>query len=373
MYPRYSNTGVLNTRCVMKENTEYLDNSLTASIDWIAFTSTIIPDVKEMISFLGYSETDFLKLPRGANGYKKMYRHNGQPITILSDGNEGMGIHVVITGSALPNLLEHFKNSITLVTPFDNDAVLLSDFNNNVLIEFLQQVKSIGWFTRLDLAVDDHGANFFDVSDVRDFLTRQEVVSKFRTYRDVYESTFTGENTGHTIYFGSRQSEVMLRVYDKQLEQNNKASDPDKVINEKWIRWELELKDARANIAADFLIQRKQIGCIVMEVLNNYVRYIINDDSNRSRCSSHPLWEKFVGAVGKLRLFVAAAEKTIRDKKRWLIRQCMPTIAAVIISDGGSFDIITQHFDDAVLRMSNNLRHLVTEKNPDWVTDYCNL
>lgn len=357
----------------MKENTEYLDNSLTASIDWIAFTSTIIPDVKEMIAFLGYQESDFLKLARGANGYKKMYRHNGQPVTILSDGNEGMGIHVVITGSALPNLLDHFKNSITLATPFNNDAVLLSDFNNNVLIEFLQQVKSIGWFTRLDLAVDDHGAKFFDVSDIRDFLTRHEVVSKFRTYRDVYESTFTGENTGHTIYFGSRQSEVMLRVYDKQLEQNNKASDPDKVINEKWIRWELELKDVRANIAADFLIQRKQIGCIVMEVLNNYVRFIINDDSNRSRCSSHPLWEKFVCAVGKLRLFVAAAEKTIRDKKRWLIRQCMPTIAAVIISDGGSFDIITQHFDDAVLRMSNNLRHLVTEKNPDWVTDYGNV
>lgn len=356
----------------MSENKEYLENSLTASIDWIAFTSTIILDVKEMISFLGYSEQDFLKMARGANGYKKMYRHNCQPITILSDGNEGMGIHVVITGSALQDLLDHFKNSITLDTPFEK-AILLSDFNNNVLIEFLQQVKSIGWFTRLDLAVDDHGAKFFDVSDVRDFLTRQEVVSKFRTYRDVYESTFTGENTGHTIYFGSRQSEVMLRVYDKQLEQNNKASDPDKVITEKWIRWELELKDARANIAADFLIQRKQIGNIVMEVLNNYVRFIVNDDSNRSRCSSHPLWEKFVGAVGKLRLFVAAAEKTIRDKKRWLIRQCMPTIAAVIISDGGSFDIITQHFDDAVLRMSNNLRHLVTEKNPDWKSDYENV
>lgn len=133
---------------------------------------------------------------------------------------------------------------------------------------------------------------------------------------------------------------------------------------------ELELKNDRANIVADFLIHRKQIGEIIMEVLNNYVRLIVPDDSNRSRCSSHPLWEKFVGMVGKLRLYVEAAQKTIEDKKRWLIRQCLPTIAGIIIADGGSFDIITQHFDDAVLRMNNNLRYLVTTKNPGWMQNY---
>lgn len=354
----------------MYGNSENLDNSLTASIDWIAFTSTVISDVKEMISFLGYFPEDFLLLPKGANGYKKMHRLNSFPISILSDGNEDMGIHVVISGSAMSDLLVHFRASITSDTPFDKDVVCLSDFDNSIMIEFLQQVKNIGWFTRLDLAVDDLGTNFFTVGDVRGFLERQEVVSKFRTYRDVYESTFTNENTGHTIYFGSRQSEVMLRVYDKQLEQNRKAADPENMIDDPWVRWELELKNDRANIAADFLIQRKQIGEVIMEVLNNYVRLIIQDDPNRSRCSSHPLWEKFVGMVGKLRLYVEAAQKTIEDKKRWLIRQCLPTIAGVIIADGGSFDIITQHFDDAVSRMNNNLRYLVAAKNPDWMQDY---
>ena len=54
-------------------------------------------------------------------------------------------------------------------------------------------------------------------------------------------------------------------------------------------------------------------------------------------CSAHPLWETFVGMV---------------------------------IADGGSFDIITQHFDDAVSRMSCSMRRLVSEKNPDWLSDY---
>ena len=354
----------------MYGNSENLDNSLTASVDWIAFTSTIIPNVSEMISFLGYADSDFLLLSRGANGYKKMHRLEGFPVMILSDGNENMGIHVIIGGSAIPDMLNHFKQTIIHDTPFGDDAVCLSDFDNSIMIEFLQQVKMIGWLTRFDLAVDDHGARFFTVADVRGFLHRQEVVSKFRTYRDVYESTFTNENTGHTIYFGSRQSEVMLRVYDKQLEQNERAVSPEDMVPDPWIRWEIELKNDRANIAADFLIHRKELGEVIMEVLNNYVRLIVPDDSNRSRCSSHPLWEKFVGMVGKLRLYVEVVEKSIDEKKRWLIRQCLPTIAGVIIADGGSFDIITQHFDDAVSRMSSSLRHLISEKNPEWSSDY---
>lgn len=354
----------------MYGNSENLDNSLTASVDWIAFTSTLIPNVAEMISFLGYSANDFLTLSRGANGYKKMHRLEGSPVTILSDGNEDMGIHVVIGGSAIPDLLNHFRNTITHDTPFGGDAVCLSDLDNSIMVEFLYQIKRIGWLTRFDLAVDDHGAHFFTVDDVRMFLDRQDVVSKFRTYRDVYEATFSNEDTGHTIYFGSRQSEVMLRIYDKQLQQNQRAASPEDMVTEPWVRWEIELKNDRANIAADFLIQRKGLGEIIMEILNNYVRFIIQDDSNRSRCSSHPLWEKFVGMVGKLRLYVEAVDKTIEEKKRWLIRQCLPTIAGVIIADGGSFDIITQHFDDAVSRMSSSLRQLVTEKNPDWSYDY---
>ncbi len=167
----------------------------------------------------------------------------------------------------------------------------------------------------------------------------------------------------------------MLRVYDKQLEQKQKAlrlSDdvPAEDASDAWVRWELELKNKRADMVVDFLINRKQIGEIVMGILDNYVRLIVPDDSNRSRCSSHPLWEAFVGAVGKLRLFVREAQKTIEDKKRWLVRQCLPTLAGVIIADGGSLDIITQHFDDAVSRMSSSLRHLVSGKNPEWLRDY---
>ncbi len=354
----------------MLGNLDSRSNGLVASIDWLAFTSTYVTSAEEMMDFLGYFEGDFQAMPKGAHGYKKMHRLNGFPVTILSDGTPEMGVHVIVAGSAVEDVLNHFRHSIEMnyVTPFTGDEMVpvLSDFNNTIMVEFLQQVRKIGWFTRVDLAVDDHGAEFFTVEDVRSYIDRQEVVSKFRLFRDTYESTLTGESTGRTLYLGSRQSEVMLRIYDKQLEQNKKAADEEDLIQDAWIRWELELKNERANIAVDKLIQKKELGDLIMEILNNYVKIVVLDDSNRSRCSTLPLWEAFVGAVGQLRLFVEQSKKSLKEKKSWLIRQCLPTIAGVIIADGGVFDIITKHFDDAVIRMSPHLQQLVAEANPDW-------
>ncbi len=353
-------------------NEKQLNNNLLVSIDWMAFTSTVMQEAGEMIEFLGYSTSDFQLLPKGAHGYRKMYRLNSFPVTILSDGSEDMGVHAVITGSAIQDVLSHFRRSLMGTTPFsgDENIVEYSHFDNDIMLEFLQQIRRIGWLTRFDLAVDDLGAEFFSLDDVCGFLKRQEVVSKFRKYKVVNESTLAGEATGYTVYLGSRQSEVMLRVYDKQLEQNQKAESEDVMHPEAWVRWELELKNERANIAADLLVSGKDLGLIVMEILNNYVRIVELDDSNRSRCSVHPLWEKFTEAVGKLSLFVKEQEKTLKEKRRWIVRSVLPTLAGIIVADGGSFDIITQHFDDAVLRMSNHMQQLVTESNPDWWNDY---
>ena len=346
------------------------ENGLTVSIDWMAFTSTLMSSAEEAMEFLGYSPADFQLMPKGAHGYKTLHRLNGYPVSVLSDGTDEMGIHIVISGSAVLDVLQHFKASMSRVDPFTGKDMVMefSDFDNTVMIEFLQQIRSVGWLTRFDLAVDDYGAEYFTVEDVRDYLERQEVVSKFRSYRDVCESKLTGECTGHSLYFGSRQSEVMLRIYDKQLEQNKKAVDESEFVSDPWIRWEFEIKNDRANIAADMLVQHKELGEIVMMILNNYVKIVVLDDSNRSRCSVLPLWEAFVGTVGRLRLYIPQFAKTLSDKKRWLVKQCLPTIAAVIVADGGSFDIITEHFENAVVRMSGHLRQLVSEYNPDWMS-----
>lgn len=362
-------SGKQNTHSNKFGNQDTRSNNLVASIDWIAFTSTVISSAEEMMNFLGYFSGEFVAMPKGAYGYKHMYRLNGFPITILSGGTEEMGVHVVISGSAVSDMLKHFSRTLKGEVPFcpGEWVTELSDFDNTIMIEFFQHVRHIGWFTRLDLAVDDFGANFFSVEDVREYIDRQEVVSKFRSFRDVYESTLENKSTGHTLYLGSRQSEIMLRIYDKQLEQNKKAATPEEKQSEPWVRWELELKNERANVAVELLVNHKELGEVIMSILNNYVRLIVPDDCNRSRCSSLPLWEKFVGAVGQLRLFVEQKKKSLDESRKWLVHQCLPTIAGIIIADGGTYDFITQHFENAVSRMSSHLRQLVMQANPDYM------
>ena len=52
----------------------------------------------------------------------------------------------------------------------------------------------------------------------------------------------------------------MLRVYDKQLEQNKKLEKAEKpLITDSWVRWELELKEGCSVNAAELLIQGKSI------------------------------------------------------------------------------------------------------------------
>lgn len=341
-------------------------NGLEVSIDWIAFTSVEVKDEKEIFEFLGYQPEDFLVLPKGANGYMKVYRLKSYPVTVMSEGSSDMGVHVVITGSAIRDVMEHYGATLKVDTPFRTKAFSFSELGSNVMAEFLHDISRMGWLTRLDLAIDDKGCNYFSVEDLREHLDAQDIVSKFRTFRDVDESMLTGDKTGHTIYLGSRQSELMLRVYDKRLEQNRKIEQEQDKLQEPWVRWEFELKNERANIAADMLVKQMPLGEVVTGILNNYVRIIIHDDSNRTRCSSHPLWQKFVDTVNQLKLFVPALKKTIKEKRRWLIRSVMPTLAGVIIADGGSFDIITEHFYDAAKRMNNHMKYLVTQENPGW-------
>jgi phage replication initiation protein len=57
----------------------------------------------------------------------------------------------------------------------------------------------------------------------------------------------TGATTGETMYFGSPQSQTLLRIYDKRLEMQSKE-------RENWqefgVRWELEFKQDRAQLCA---------------------------------------------------------------------------------------------------------------------------
>lgn len=161
--------------------------------------------------------------------------------------------------------------------------------------------------------------------------------------------------TGHTVYFGSRTSDIFLRVYDKQLERNRKLSASGTHIDNLWVRWELELKNDRAVSVSKMLTSGIPLGAVAVGVLGHYMRMIELDDINRSRCSTHSVWADFMDGISSLKITVPKYEKTMDEKKTWIKRQVMPTLAAVILADGGSLEFVEDNLENGLSRMNKRL------------------
>ena len=342
----------------MKGNLKELENGLIVSVDWLSFTITSLSDVDDVIAFLGYSRMDFDNMAHGGKGYKSMIRLNGYPVSIMFDGNDDMGIHVDISGSAISEVVRSFSGTLEVNTPFGPGYEI--DFNSTFLRELLSSIRKHGHITRLDLAIDDIGSRYFTTDDLVSLYFETRIVSKFRNLKNVVESELSGNKTGHTLYFGSRRSDMFLRVYDKQLEQNKKNSNSDiPSVIFPWVRWEMECKNERANSIADLILSGLGLGEITMGVLSNYMRIINLDNANRSRCTMAPVWCAFLDGISALKLYVPQMEKDIDDKKQWVKKQVMPTLVAIIMSDGGSLEFIENNMESGLVRMKKPLREMV--------------
>lgn len=327
---------------------EVQKNGLRICADWISFT---IPSWEGStgalmaMSLLGYSHTDFQRMPRGAQGYKSMFRQSLYGISILFDGKKDMGIHVNIPGKAIHDCLLHFSRKHSSVTPFGSVAYEVDSFDvsfySSVLRDLLRKIQEKGHLTRFDIAIDDIGANYYSLPALDKKLANNEYVSKFRGHESKISYHTGNELKGYTIYLGSRHSDIMLRVYDKQLEQNSRrVDDSDSLVEYPWTRWELELKDDYASRAAKFLVDGELLNTVACGILSNYVRFITLDATRKGNCSLDSVWESFIDGVSKLSLYKAPAPKTIDDKRNWLFRCVSRVFTTVVASDGYDLGVV---------------------------------
>lgn len=346
-------------------------NGLSCTIDWLSFSDIMSPDVLSSIAEFGFSRDEFVESDKGAFGYKKMLLHQGSTIRVLYDGQEDMGIHYDCSGSSIRIFYEHFVESRSAPTPFEDGVAYDYDdyaFDSSILAHLMDKVKKLGHVTRLDLAIDDCPAEYYSVREVYLKVQAQLFVSKFRSWRYVKDAKDTGEVIGETLYLGSRRSDIMLRVYDKQLERIAKGVEDAEELP--WVRWEFELKNEYANVALLDIIAGTDVGSLVFGILSNYFRIIKLDDSNKSRCSSEKKWQRFIGEVEKLQLFVKHELPTLKDKQDWVLRQVAPTITGLLIANYGDISFLTEHSDLHMKRMSKQLRKLISQVRPGWEKDF---
>lgn len=348
----------------MEEFREEMRNGLVCSIDWLSFTITD-PNMTlhNVLDLFGLDRSDFHECDKGAMGYKRMILFGGSNIRVLFEGNDNMGVHFDVSGSAMGDFLEIYKRGISELTPWDTLAI---DMDVQIMSHMMARIQDHGHVTRLDLAIDDTGEAFYKLRELEAILLEGNYVSKFRTWRAVREHMMSGDVIGDTIYLGSRSSSVMLRVYDKRLEQTAKGNAPVDPDAGDWVRWEFELKNERAEIAAQHIIDGKAVGELCVGILQNYFRVIVQDDSNKSRCSMEEKWQRFIDGIGALRLFIRHEGKTLDDKKEWLLRQVAPTLTGVIIANYGDASFIFNHMETHAGRMKSDLRELVDKAHPGW-------
>lgn len=339
----------------MIENYEVVNN-LLVSVDWISFTVLESASVADVIRLMGYKLESFCRCQRGADGYKSQLKHSTESISILFNGNENMGIHVNISGSAISSLLSHYESSSKIVTPFD-ETVCSIDFDITVLSSFLKAVMSIGHLTRIDLAIDNRCNLYYTMPDLFHIFDSRQYVSKFRRW-DLYRGTKNNLCDGYTIYLGKRSSEVFLRIYDKALEQG---------IDTKWVRWELELKKGYACRAAQHIVDGIPLSHVAVGILSNYLKIILPDSDRPSRCSTCPKWNEFVNSVSKLNLYVPKEKSSINQKKTWLFKQVAPSLSAVYEAGGGDNELIYTLLQNGHNRLKPADYELISEELKKYV------
>lgn len=164
----------------------------------------------------------------------------------------------------------------------------------------------------------------------------------FSYHSGVHEVTQHGcLKRGDTVYFGSRESDKCLRVYDGLN------------THDSWsVRWELELKGGCAKVFADRLyslrdsfIDECRAGgdCQeVLSVISDLIAatimgslYFVSlesavDGRRLSRSDVLPEWEEFViyaASTGTIKTVAPRTKPTFDSQVRWLVKQVAPTMA----------------------------------------------
>lgn len=259
-------------------------------IDWLEFTLLKGFDIKWIADLLCIPLDDFEDLPKGGLGYKKQKFFNN--IRIYYDGNVGMGIHIVISGQGCRYLESQGKNL------FD-------------MLDYLYSLDNIN-LSRLDLALD---TDFDILSKVLQSIQKDLYSSKSRSIKVI--SSLTDSNLqADTLYIGSRSSLLMVRIYNKAIEQG---------VDYPWFRVEIVLKKDRIVMAVPFL--RQDISHAYAGILTNYFRPLQSLKGQKCRSPTANYWIRFLGDIEKISLYSNPQCKTIEDKYAWLVNQVEPTIA----------------------------------------------
>lgn len=263
----------------MENNFVYEFKNNYAKIDWLSFTIKKMSFENSLLAF-GLDET-FLEEAVGTAhlGYDKVYKITGTDIFIWRslEHLDSMGTHYSVSARWLSHWFEHLM------------AHYEADFTTT-WFAFFRYVLENGKFSRVDVAcdtdcVDTHFRAFASPSYLYKRYEAGAMVSRVTgksilkrpddtvvRYTEAY--IIGNKDTGYTFYIGKRKSQICLRIYDKAKEMGDFATFCS--------RFELEIKDKRANSFVNLMLERG-VQRAYIDTLLAFVRF---EDT--------PVWDRFV-------------------------------------------------------------------------------
>lgn len=234
--------------------------------DWVSIT-TKIHTPEQVISLLGLESVTWDTI-KGAHGYKDRLYWNC--ISIHYNGSPDQGVWLEMSGQGC--------------RAFETIGHGDYDFLFRLVIDNLTQLH----LTRLDVAFDDH-TGILDLDTIIQDTLSGNYVAKAKSWECIQSSK------GTSVVIGSRQSPVLIRIYDKAAERN--ITD-----GSHWVRVELQLRDERC---LQFVMQPFDIGETFAGVVLNYLRYVTEDpsDSNKWRWGMTDYWCNLVGEACKIKIY----------------------------------------------------------------------
>lgn len=267
-------------------------------IDWLTFTvkGSTVDQVKSLIGLV--DQAVHWEVLGGCNGYPQSEFYAG--VRIMYGASDEMGICCNMSGQGCRSF-ETFGMG-DWIKLFD----ILVSLGDNINI------------TRCDLAFDDH-TGILDIERIQADTNDGNYTAKFRWWKCEYGSE------GVSLYYGSPQSKIRLRIYDKAAERGFE--------DQHWIRVELQLRDGNADSAVQYLYSGMPISTVFTGVLRNYIQFREpNDlDSNKSRWPMADYWSKFLDGAAPLTLWVKpGVEYNLFNLQRFVIEQAGNAISCYV-------------------------------------------
>lgn len=250
----------------------------TTHLDWLAVTfqqGTEITSVFPLAALRG----NFTRESVGRHGYANLWV-NPDGVQVMDRGSEAQGVHAIASGSALENMR-------------------LRGVPDWVICRHVAYMQ--GRASRLDVAL-----NLLDttltVEDFWDAWQHGKLVTPARGARRIEHYPRTGAG----IYLGSRQSSIMVRIYDKALEQNVRDAGT-------WLRLEAELKRVRANAVMHAIGQSENERAVMNAALADGIQW--------------PEQPILTAALADMDPVAIRLPRKITDTMGWLYTQVAPAMA----------------------------------------------